>query len=123
MLDGFKVYFMAPGGQTVTFTKNGLGISKAVVAKMENPKHVKILFDKSRRRMAIQRCSEDTEGAVTFSKSENPEGLRWNTRDLSNTIKQISGWSVDDGQTYKIEGEWFEEDEAFIFEFDKAEQG
>lgn len=120
MLNGFKLYYMAPGGHTITFTKNGLGFSKAVVAKMENPRFVKILFDKPGKRMAIQMCEESDDGATTFSRTEKPEGMRWNTRDLTATIRNITGWAVDDGQTYRVEGEWLEDQCAFVFDFTKA---
>ena len=124
MLEGFKPYIMAAGAPTITFSKNGLGVSKAAVAKLNNAKHVRILFDQSGKRMAIQVCNEDDFAAVEFAKSEKPEGARWNTRDLSVTIKKITGWSTDNDETYRIDGEFVEDEQhlALVFDFATAKR-
>lgn len=121
VLDGFKTYYMASGTASITFSKNGLGVSKAAVAKLENSPHARILLDYSGKRMAIIRCSEDDDGAVRLAR-DNKDGARWNSSDLCETIKRITGWAVDGKERYTILGDFVEHDgvPALIFDFSKA---
>lgn len=124
MLEGFKPYYMAAGAPSITFTKNGVGISKAAVAKLNNPQYVRILFDGPGRRMAIQVCDEHEPAAIEFARDSKAEGIRWNTRDLSATIKKMTGWSVDRGEKYVVDGEFVDgEYPVLIFEFNNYKQG
>ena len=95
-LAGFQPYFVVPGSASLSFSRNGLGVSKAAVAKLCNSKFVRILIDKPGKRLAIQVCEENDPMATPFSKSDKPEGVRWNTKDLNQTILNMTGWTFDE---------------------------
>ena len=44
-LEGFQPYLVVAGSPSVSFSKNGVGISKAAVAKLCNSKFVRVLID------------------------------------------------------------------------------
>jgi hypothetical protein len=121
ILDGFRTYYMASGAPSITFTKNGLGVSKAAVAKLDNSPYVKILFDYDGKRMAIVKCLKNESGSAKFYR-EQKDGARWNSADLSKTIKRITQWSINSGERYTINGDYVEYDgqPTLIFDFDKA---
>lgn len=110
-LEGFKQYYMAGGAPTATFSKNGLGISKAAVAKLNNADYVRILFNKKAMQMALMVCGEGDDGAARFAR-EKKDGARWNSRDLAQTIREMTHWVVDGSQRYTVTGEYVEVEET-----------
>lgn len=119
-LEGFKVYIPTTGDANLTLTKNGLGISKATVSKLNYSAYVKILIDYQGRRMAIVETSEDDPAKAEFARDGKNAGLRWNSRDLIKTLCQMNKWTLDNGEKYTIPGEYSVEDSAMIFDFTQA---
>lgn len=122
-LTGFRPYMMAPGSLSISFSKNGLGISKAAVAKLRNSPFVKILLDVEGNRLAIQVCDEDDEAATEFAKTKKPEGIRWNTKDLTQTLQKMTRRPIDNKECYRFEGEYLEDElyPALVFDLNKPE--
>lgn len=117
MIEGFRPYYMAAGAPTITFTKNGVGISKAAVAKLNNSQYVQVMFDAEGKRMAIQACECNETAATEFAKDAKAEGIRWNTRDLNMTIRKLTGWTVDSHEKYIVDGEYIDgEYPALVFD-------
>ena len=121
ILDGFKVFNFNEGVAYVSVTNNGITFNKAVVMKLNYPKHVIFLIDENSRRMALQVCNEKTANAVAFykPKKSNVVSVRWNGRDLINTIKNMMQWNLEK-ESYRIEGELIQEENAMIFDLNKA---
>lgn len=119
-LEGFKVYIPTTGDANLTLTKNGLGISKATVSKLNCSTYVKVLIDYQRRRMAIVETSEDDPARTEFARDGKNAGLRWNSRDLIKTLCHMNKWTLDNGEKYTIPGEYSVEDSAMIFDFTQA---
>lgn len=121
VLDGFRTYYMASGSPTITFSKNGLGVSKAAVAKLENSPFAKIMFDYHGKRLAIIKCDESEEGSTRLARGKK-DGARWNSSDFVETIKQLTGWKVDNGERYTVIGEYIEHNNqpGLIFDLTKA---
>lgn len=122
MLEGFRPYIVAPGTVSISFSKNGLGVSKAAVAKLRNSKFVRILLDTDQNRLAIQICEEDDAAATEFSKTTKPEGVRWNTKDLTQTIQKMLGKPIDGKELYRVEGTYVDDPDypALIFDLKQA---
>ncbi len=123
-LSGFQPYLLVAGSASISFSRNGLGVSKAAVARLGNSKFVRILIDGNGKRLAIQVCEENDPMATPFSKSEKPEGVRWNTKDLNQTILNMTGWTFDEKkQCYKVEGTYVEDEDgpALIFDLNDAQ--
>ena len=123
MLEGFRPYIMASGSVSISFSKNGLGVSKAAVAKLQNSQFVKILLDNENNRLAIQVCDENDPAATEFSKTPKPEGVRWNTKDLVQTIQAMLGKPIDNKELYRIDGIYIDDPEypALVFNLNDAE--
>lgn len=119
-LEGFTVYIPTTGDTNLTLTKNGLGISKATVSKLNCCAYVKVLIDYKGRRMAIVETSKDDPVKTEFARDGKNVGLRWNSRDLVKTLCQMNHWTLDNGEKYTIPGEYSVEDSAMIFDFTKA---
>lgn len=119
-LDGFKVYIPTTGEANLTLTKNGLGISKATVSKLNCCKYVKVLIDYQGRRMAFVETNENDPAKTEFARDGKNAGLRWNSRELIKTLRQMNEWTLDNGEKYTIPGEYSIEDSAMIFDFTQA---
>lgn len=121
VLEGFRVYYMAAGNPNITFSKNGLGLSKAAVAKLENSPYAQVLFDYEGKRLAIIKCTAADAGCTRLARGKR-EGARWNSSDFVETIKRITGWSVENGERYTVTGEYIESDgqPGLIFDLQKA---
>lgn len=89
--------------------------------KMDYPKHVILLIDDESRRIALKTCTEDTPNAVAFYKPKktNVISVRWNGKDLLNTIKTMMKWDLDK-DSYRTEGELIPDEQAIIFDLNNA---
>ena len=121
VLDGFKTFNFNEGTAYVSVTSNGVTFNKAVVMKLGYPKHVILLIDETSKRIAVQACEEETENAVNFYKPKkgNIISVRWNGRDLLNTIKSMMQWDLDKN-SYRAEGELIREEKAMLFNLNQA---
>lgn len=120
-LDGFRIFNFNEGVPYVSVTSNGITFNKAVVMKMNYPKHVVLLIDDDSRRIALQACDENTANAVAFYKPKkaNVISVRWNGKDLLNTIMTMMGWNLEK-ESYRTEGELIPEEQAIIFDLNNA---
>ncbi len=123
-LTGFRPYILASGNLAISFSKNGLGISKAAVAKLRNSTHVKILLDMQNNKFAIQVCDADDIAATEFAKGKKAEGVRWNTKDLTRTLQKMIGRSIENKECYRFEGEYIDDDDypALVFDLNTPEE-
>ena len=99
MLEGFKPFNFSEGVPYVSITNNGMTFNKSVVMKLDYPEQVVLLIDNETRRIAIQVCTPDTPNAASFykEKKNNVISVRWNGRDLLNTIQAMMGWDLSKG--------------------------
>ena len=126
ILDTFKPFDFSEGVPYVSITKNGLTFNKGVMKKLGYPQFVVLLMDKDTQRIAIQKCTSETDKSIAFYKADKEDdankilSVRWNSKDLMFTIKTMMGWdlSID---SYRTKGEMVEEEDAMIFDLTKAE--
>lgn len=120
-LDNFEVFDFSEGVPSISITQNGITFNKSVVLKLGCPEHVILLIDRAGKRIAIQECDANTPKAVPFYKvkQSNVISVRWNGRDLLNTIQTITGWDLSKSG-YRVEGELLREEHAMLFELSKA---
>ena len=120
-LDGFRPFNFSEGVPYVSVTNNGMTFNKAVIMKLGYPKHVVLLVDDATKRIAIQVCEEDTANAVAFYKPKKTNALsvRWNGRDLLNTIQDMAGWDLRK-EAYKVDGILLREEKAMLFDLNAA---
>lgn len=121
MLEGFKPFNFSEGVPYVSITSNGMTFNKSVVMKLDYPEQVVLLIDNETRRIAIQVCTPDTSNAASFykKKKNNVISVRWNGRDLLNTIQAMMGWNLSKGG-FRIEGKLLKTDHAMLFDLNAA---
>ena len=122
--DGFTTFNFGEGVPFASITKNGITFNKGVIMKMDFPKNVILLVNASTKQIAIQASSENAERATPFLSDEKRMNkvysVRWNSRDLLNTITAITGWNLEK-KGYKVEGQLIPEENAMLFDLNNAE--
>ncbi|NLB09413.1 MAG: hypothetical protein GX832_07080, partial [Clostridiales bacterium] len=106
ILKNFKPFNFNEGVPYVSVTKNGITFNKSVTMKLDYPEHVLLLIDEETQRIAVQSCTKETPSAVPFYKGKaktNVLSVRWNGRDLLNTIQSLMGRNLSKCG-YRIEG-------------------
>ena len=89
--------------------------------KLGYPEFVLLLIDAEGKRVAVQSCTEDTANSMRFfkEKKSNVISVRWNGRDLLNTLERIMGWDLKK-TSYRVEGMVLPEENAVLFDLTKA---
>ena len=121
-LSGFKPFNFNEGVPYISITKNGITFNKSCIIKLDYPTNVVLLINESEKLIAIQRCDPNAPNAAKFfngSKGKNTMLVRWNSRDLKNTICELTDWNLD-FDSYKIEGVLMKEDDAILFDLRRA---
>lgn len=120
---GFKEFDFEEGMPYVSVTKNGITFNKGVVMKLGRPKRVVLLINSESKQIALRGCDENTPRSNAFYK-ENNRGVvsvRWNSKDLLATFKDMMGWNLD-LEAYRVEGQLLKEEGAMLFDFNNAEK-
>ncbi len=107
----------------MSITNNGVTFNKSVVLKLGCPDFVKLLIDDEGKQIAIQCCTEDADNATAFFKKRNNDviSVRWNSRDLLNTLQDMMDWNLR-MKGYKVEGTLLREDKAMLFDLKEAKE-
>lgn len=116
MLEGFKPIELMTGSPVLSVTSNGLSFNKNVANRMGRPEYIRFMINASTKQLAIQKTDETDAVGVQFIKKniDNRNGVRYNNRDLENTIETLMGWDLST-KTYRIDGIYQEDDHAMIF--------
>ena len=119
---GFKEFDFNERTPYISVTKNGVTFNKGVVLKLGSPAFVVLLINEESKQVAIKSCTAETLRSNAFFKP-NDRGVlsvRWNSRDLLNTFKALTGWDLEK-ESYRIEGHLLKEENAMLFDLNKAE--
>ena len=116
MLEGFKPFELMTGSAVLSVTNNGLSFNKNVINKMGRPEYIRFMINASTKQLAIQKTDENDTVSVQFVRksADNRNGVRYNNRDLENTIATLMEWNLST-KTYRIDGIYQEDDHAMIF--------
>lgn len=122
-LDGFVAFDFSEGAPYASVTKNGVTFNKSVIMKLGYPTHVQLLINPAIKQFAIVPCAAETQKAQAFynpDKKSNVLLVRWNSRDLLNTICEITGWDYKK-ESYRIAGTLISEENLMLFDLNVAE--
>lgn len=121
ILDSFVSYNFSAGVPYISVTNNGLTFNKAVVIKLDYPQYVVLLIDVENKRIALQACDSTTPNSVSFykKKKSNVISVRWNGRDLLNTLQEITGWNLKQS-SYRADGVFLKDENAILFDLKEA---
>lgn len=118
LFDGFTSFNFEEGVPYVSITKNGVTFNKAVIMKLDYPAYVQLLINPNSKQIAIKVCSANDQNSTPFFKkkeSSNILSVRWNIKDLLNTLQEITGWDLSrDG--YRVDGTLVKEEGAMLFD-------
>ncbi len=118
-LDGFKAFNFNEGVPSVSITTNGVTFNRSVLMKLGCPEYVVLLINEDTKQMALQVSNQDTPNAVAFYKGTKVSSVRWNMRDLLNTIRNMMEWDLQ-RSSYRVEGTLLKDEKAILFDFSKA---
>ena len=124
LLENFKAFNFNEGVPYVSVTSNGMTFNKSVIMKLGYPEHVLLLIDEETKRIAVQPCTQETPNAAHFynkEKKSNALSVRWNGRDLLNTIQNLMNWDLSQCG-YRIDGVLLKEDQAMLFDLTHASE-
>lgn len=119
--DGFSAFNFNEGVAYISITPNGVTFNKSVTMKLNYPEFVQLLINGEKRQLLLMPCREDEKNATVFfrPRQNGVQSVRWNARDLINTIEYITGWRLKDS-TYRVDGQMIPEWNAMLFDLDKA---
>lgn len=120
-LEGFTAFNFSEGVPYISVTPNGITFNKSVTMKLGYPEYVQFLINAEQKVVALRPCSQEEENATVYfrPKQNGILSVRWNARDLINTLEFITGWNLKES-TYRIDGQYLPELGVMIFELAKA---
>lgn len=122
IFDGFSAFNFGEGAPYISITKNGVGFNKGVIMKMKYPTRVVLLINDQTKQIAIKACEENEENSTDFyngDKKGNALSVRWNGRDLLNTIQNMMSWDLT-SDSYRALGTLIPEESAMLFDLTQA---
>ena len=121
MLENFRKVDLTIGISYMSITTNGVSFSKAAVVKMGAPVYVLLLVNDDEKKIAIQECGKETEGANKFIRNENNLSVRWNNKELIKDIEDLMNWDLSQGG-FRILGSYYRAENVMIFDLNTAEE-
>ena len=120
-LDGFRAFDFLEGVPYASFTQNGITFNKSVTLKLGEPEYAKFLINSDTKQVAVQVCSSDDKNATVFyrPKASGVLSVRWNARDLLNTLERVMGWNLKENG-YRADGVLLREERAIVFDLSNA---
>ena len=122
VLENFTAFNFNEGVPYASITSNGITFNKSVVMKLDYPEHVVLLIDEVGKRIAVQKCEAQTPNAVGFykPKKSNVISVRWNGKDLLNTLQDMMGWELDKNGGFRVNGTHLKDENAMLFDLNTA---
>ena len=94
---------------------------QAMVLHLTYPAYVKLLINETEKQIAVQACGEHDDKSVQFykEKSNGVLSVRWNAKDLINTIARICDWDLSQ-LSYRVNGVLVPEMNLMLFDLNEA---
>ena len=120
-LEGFSAFDFSEGVPHVSFTQNGVTFNKAVTLKLGEPEYARFLINADTKQVAVQACGADEKNATAFyrPKANGVLSVRWNARDLLNTLERLMGWNLK-ADSYRADGVLLKDERAIVFDLSNA---
>lgn len=121
VLEGFSAFDFSEGVPYASFTQNGITFNKSVTLKLGEPEYARFLINADTKQVAVQACEAGEKNATVFyrPKASGALSVRWNARDLLNTLERIMGWNFKE-VSYRADGILLENERAIVFDLSKA---
>jgi hypothetical protein len=121
ILETFKPFNFDEGAPYASITSNGITFNKSVVMKLGAPEYVQFLVDDNSNRVAVRVCSSEDPNATQFyrHRGDKISSVRWNSKDLLNTIQCMMGWNLKNGG-FRVDGTLLKAEGAMLFDLNLA---
>ena len=121
VLEGFSAFDFSEGVPYASFTQNGVTFNKAVTLKLGEPEYARFLINPDTQQVAVQACDADEKNATVFyrPRASGALSVRWNARDLLNTLERMMGWNFKD-VGYRADGVFLKDERAIVFDLSKV---
>lgn len=120
LLEGFRKVTLATGVPSMSITKNGITFNKAAVIKMDKTPYILLFLNSAEKKIAIQKCAPEADGAVPFYKETSGYiSAKINNGDFINTVSKMMNWKLDK-IGYKCLGDAYPEEGVMIFDLSSA---
>ena len=122
VLENFTAFNFNEGVPYASITSNGITFNKSVVMKLDYPEYVVLLIDEAGKRIAIQKCKAEIPNAVGFYKPKKSKAIsvRWNGKDLLNTLQDMMGWELGKSGGFRVDGTHLKDEDAMLFDLNTA---
>ena len=120
-LANFRPFDFNEGVPYISVTSNGITFNKSVIMKMQYPAYVRLLINDQDKQIAVQTCDESDDKAVQFykEKANGVLSVRWNARDLIQTIARMCEWDLNQ-VSYRVGGVLVPEQRLMLFDLNEA---
>ena len=101
-------------GNTVAFTKQ-------LISKLRYPKYIQVFINSVEKKLGLKVCKETDDNALKFVPLDKKtvESIRWNNPVFTSSISALVSSECFDSD-YTCVGEYYEEEEAILFDMTKA---
>ena len=121
---GFEVISYQPTGHanfapTLTINEKNIMFSSMCYTQLKAPKYVRFMIDTKGKRIAVQGVNDKGSDTVMINPKKKYRTCGICGCDIISGIRQImSSWK--DNERYKIQGEYFEEENVLLFKMKEA---
>lgn len=117
----FKPMDRVAGRASISVTKTGVGFSKQAIAKLNYSHYVQIFINQKDKLIGIRPCEECSPNAIKFVNQSKArvDSVRWNNVEFTNEINSLVSQDLIE-QGYKVEADFLQEENALLFDFNKA---
>ncbi len=122
-LDGFYTFNFDVGVASASITPNGITFNRSVAMKLNYPEYVTLLINEESKQIAIKVCDSSTLHATSFYKEKHGDeavrSVRWNNRELLNTLSEMMGWDLKQ-ISHRVDRKFLPQEHAMLFDLTKA---
>ena len=117
----FQLIEKVAGKPTISVTKNGVGFSKQTLSRLGYSHFVLIYINKVDKQLGIKACKKNEPGATKFvpESKEKTDSLRWNNPVFKEDVESLVSSELS-GTDFICEGEYYDDENALLFDFTKA---
>jgi hypothetical protein len=118
-LEDFKKINLAPGNPSISVTSNGITFNKAAIVKLDEAEKVNLFINENDKALAVAPSADDDKALNFLKKGKKVMSVRWNNKDLLQSLEDLMGWSLSD-TGYRVQGYFDREQNALFFDLKSA---
>jgi len=104
---------------TITINETNIMFSRSCFKKLHNPEYVRYMIDPNGKRIAVQGSNKKAKDSIMLNPNRKSFHFGIYGCELISEIRHIiSNWK--DNERYKIQGEYFEEENVLVFNMKNA---